>query len=718
MTETATSTAEPPDPNEQFTARELADATVAPDLTFRRMGRIALKALPFMRPMLVHIIAIMVLGALTGFVYTIVGTFIADLFSNKVLVGEKIQPVQAFFLGLDDSYVKAEFNADGKSPAAEDALGRKTDTSEGAAEDGRAAPPMKGNGAWGNQADAADPTIAEADRLAPDQRKRVRNRMYIWILSLGALGIIMGAIMGYYGSWTWQNVSQYLRVTMVERLEHLSLGFHSGSRSGDAIYRIFQDSGQIVNVLSQAIIGPIMQTYPLLIALAFLFGFDPWLLLAVLLAVVPMVWLTVKFTPRIRRRSVANRAANSNLTSRLQEVFTALKVVKASGAENLVLARFDRDSHKALDAALYLRFEMVLLSLLVMMIGGATIIALEYLTVGWVIEERETLLGAWAAAFIGFTLWNLGAFHAANGRIGESIGTTHGLIRLWCMIQDLFVGLERAFYFLDLKPEVFDPEHPVAYPSAIERVTWEDVHFRYKEGAPVLAGVNLQADVGTVTAIVGTTGSGKSTLMSLLLRLYDPHRGSIRINDVDIRDVKIDDIRANSAIALQKNVLFTGKVADNIGYAVAGVSRRDVERAAGIACADAFIREMDGGYDSELGERGSKLSSGQRQRITIARAVIRNTPILILDEPTASLDAQTEHQVLANLTEWGEDKVVFLITHRLSTIRNADQIAFLEDGRIAETGDHDELMAKPDGRYRSFVLAETIGADNEGGEPS
>jgi ABC-type multidrug transport system fused ATPase/permease subunit len=701
MTDTTEAMAETPDPNEQFTARELADTTAAPDFTFRRMGRIALKALPFMRPMLAHIIVILFLGFLMGFVTTSILTLYQNLLSDKVLVGEKIQPGQAFLLGLDDSYVKQEFVGD------EDKAGRD-----------RLALPKTGKGAWDKDSDATEPTIAEADKLTPDQRKRVRNRMYVWLMFMGALGIILGAILRYYGAWTWQNVSQYLRVTMVERLEHLSLGFHSDSRAGDAIYRIFQDSAQIVNLLSQAIIGPIMQMWPLALALAFILAFDQMLFLSIVLAAIPMVWLTVKFTPRIRRRSVANRVANSNLTSRLQEVFSALKVVKASGAENLVLERFDRDSHRALDAALYLRFEMALLSLLVIMIGGAVVIALEYVTAGWVIQKRETLLWGWAAAYIAFELWTLGAFQAASGRIEESFRTGHGLIRLWCMIQDLFIGLERAFYFLDLKPEVLDPDDPVAYPSPITSVTWEDVHFAYKEGQPVLKGVNLQAEVGTVTAIVGSTGCGKSTLMSLLLRLYDPYRGTVRINGVDIRDVTIDDIRTNSAIALQKNVLFTGKVADNIGYAVAGASRQDIERAAETACADPFIREMDGGYDCELGERGSKLSSGQRQRLTIARAVIRNTPILILDEPTASLDAETEHQVLANLAEWGKDKVVFLITHRLSTIRNADQIALLEDGRIAETGSHDELMARSDGRYRRFVLAETLGTDNGGRESS
>ena len=197
--------------------------------------------------------------------------------------------------------------------------------------------------------------------------------------------------------------------------------------------------------------------------------------------------------------------------------------------------------------------------------------------------------------------------------------------------------------------------------------------------------------------------------MSLLLRLYDPAAGSVCLNGVDVRDMAVDDLRGHIAIALQQNVLFAATVADNIGYASRGATRRDIEAAARVACADEFIRDMADGYDTELGERGGKLSTGQRQRLSIARAIVRDTPILILDEPTASLDAETEQRLLANLSDWGRDRIVFLITHRLSTIRNADQIAFLEDGRIGEVGSHDALMANPDGGYRRFVAAETEG---------
>ena len=173
----------------------------------------------------------------------------------------------------------------------------------------------------------------------------------------------------------------------------------------------------------------------------------------------------------------------------------------------------------------------------------------------------------------------------------------------------------------------------------------------------------------------------------------------------------VDDVRANTSIALQKNTLFAGTVANNIGYAAANAKRADLKAAARIACADEFVEAMPKGYDTELGERGGKLSAGQRQRLSIARAIVRDTQILILDEPTASLDARTEQQVLANLAEWGRGKVIFLITHRLSTIRNADEIAFLEDGRIVEHGRHDDLMSREGGKYRSFVNAEIAGSE-------
>lgn len=656
----------------QETARALSDENEAPEVTAKRMGSVIVRSVPFMRPMLVHIVAIFLFGLFLTLMFLVAGTIRADLWDNKMMVNDKLQPAQAFFLFVDKTYLRSEFL------------------------DEQELEEVREQGFEGN-------------KLTADQRKTIRNRMLMWFFAGDILGIILAFLLRYYPSWVWQNVNHYLRVAMVEKLEYLSLSFHHSNRSGDAIYRIYQDSSMVVNVLDEVVVGPFNDIRDLLIAFLFIFAFDPLLGVVCILSFIPMAVITAYATPIIRRLAVRNRVTNSNLTSRIQETFAALKVVKANNAESIVVDRFDVDAHKALDAALYVRFGMVALSFIVAIVGGLVIIGLEYLLIKWVLEERETNVPGWAIVFVGFMVWNLAAFNSANGRVGQVVGTGRGFVRLWCMLQDMFIGLERAFYFLDLEPKVRDPEDPVDFPEHVQTVAWDDVHFEYENGARVLNGVDLSARAGMITAIVGVTGSGKSTLMSLLLRLYDPISGRVTINETDIRDFRLDDIRRNHAIAMQKNVLFTGKVTDNVAFGLPDVDFDAVERACEIACADEFIQELNEGYDTNLGERGAKLSAGQRQRLTIARAVIRDTPILILDEPTASLDAKTEHRVLENLSEWGKDKVVFLITHRLSTIRNADNIAFLEDGKVVEAGSHDELLNIEDGRYRRFVEAEEVG---------
>ena len=640
-------------------AVEATIGTVMPAITLRRMGALMLKTWPFIRPMLKHLILFMAVGLVASIIFSGTALLAQDLFSNKVLMGNKLQPLQAALLLLDDTYVT---------------------------------------------------TGADGETMNATQRKVVRDLL----VACFAVGVVVGltllALLGYYGTWIWHCINQNLRVEMIERAEHLSLKYHSHARVGDAIFRVYQDSSMIINVVEQGIVAPIVTLYAILLALAFIAFFDPMVAFMCIVVAVPMVWLTVLFTPRIRQRAWKNRRAASDLTSRLQESFSAIKIVKANRAEQRIWRRFDQDSYRALDAAFYLRLEIIALTLLVMTIGGITMIALEYVMVNWVIEERETFLGALVVAFIGFSIWNLGAFQHATGYVSETMHSSFNFMRLWTRLQDLFMGLERAFFFIDLQPEVADPDNSIAFPSPIESVDWQDIDFSYATDRIVLQSLDLTARAGAITAIVGTTGSGKSTLMSLLLRLYDPDRGSVLLNDVNLKDLKVDDIRHNMAIALQKNVLFATSVVENIGYA-GDYNREQIKVAARIACADDFINELPDGYDTELGERGGKLSTGQRQRLSIARAIVRDTPILILDEPTASLDAETEHQLLENLAEWGTDRVVFIITHRLSTIRSTDRIAFLEDGRIVEYGAHDDLMALAGGRYRQFVEAETHGTD-------
>ncbi|MCY3884935.1 MAG: ABC transporter ATP-binding protein [Gammaproteobacteria bacterium] len=707
------------------TSRALVDPDATPEITARRMGSVIVRSVPFMWPMIVHIIVFFVLGTILTYLFTLTGFFTSDVWDNKVLVNDKLQPFQAFVLLVDDSYLRPQYvekdeeeSAQQGDSAIDPDLEAILESSEKFIED----PAI--DVLWADyltercttfvgELTSFDPRID----LCKAQRRVVRNHMLVWIAIGEVFGIVLWAFYFYYPSWVWQNVNHYLRVAMVERLEHLSLTFHYHNRSGDAIYRIYQDSSMVVNVLNELVVGPLEDIRNLSIVFVFLYWFNPWFALIVLGSFIPMAIVTAYGTPYIRRLSVANRVLNSNFTSRLQETFAALKVVKANCAEPIVLERFNVDSQKALDAALYLRFGMIALSLIVAIVGGLVALGLEFTIIRWTtLGDRATAIPTWALVFIGFSIWNLAAYRKANEQVDKSIGAARGFVRLWCMLQDLFIGLERAFYFLDLEPNVTSAESPLPYPKKIESVTWNDVHFEYEDGSKVLYGVNLEAKPGQITAIVGSTGSGKSTLMSLLLRLYDPTSGVVSINGTDLRELDLDDVRSNTAIALQKNVLFTSTVSENISFGNRDADHEEIVAAAKIACAHEFIEELEDGYQTQLGERGSKLSSGQRQRLTIARAVIRNDPLLILDEPTASLDAKTEHEVLRNLAEWGGDKVVFLITHRLSTIRNADNIAFLEDGVVVEIGSHEELMSRRDGRYRAFVEAEEIGVTGTTGD--
>lgn len=640
-----------------------------------------------MRPLLAHLLFLLGLAGV-GMVSGMAGIFVgADLFLNKVLIGEKLQPLQATVLFLGDEYVTTDPQQLGESLDLDKdrVLGDKSE-------------------------EAKSVELDPEEQLTPDQRRTVRDRFILWGIVGGVFFTLLGFGSWYYGTWIWQNVNQNLRVAMIERAESLSLRYHDHARVGDAIFRVYQDSSMIVNLIQGAILSPAMTAVSLLFTFAIVIAFDPLIAGFALIAAIPFVLLLIKSTKRIQRRSLANRVANSNLTSHIQESFTAVKVLRVNGSEPQIHEQFDRDSKRALDAAYHLRLDMVLLTLAIAFIGGVLVIGSEYVLAHWVIAERETFLGAAVAGLIGFAIWNLGGFEIARGRIESLAGSARYLLGIWMRMQDLFIALRRAFDLLDTPLEVKETSNPVTYPDPIQTVAWNRVSFSYaSEAGPVFTNLSLTAEAGTVTAIVGATGSGKSTMMSLLLRLFDPDAGEVTLNGIDLRELKLADVRQNCAIALQKNVLFNETVANNIAFGAGNVSRTEIERAAEIANADSFVRALEKGYDTELGERGGKLSAGQRQRISIARAVVRNTPILILDEPTASLDARNEQRVLTNLAEWGTDKIILLITHRMSTIQNADQIALLEQGQIVETGTYPELTTKPEGRFAAFAQSELLG---------
>ena len=605
----------------------------------------------YLLPQLRHFVLYGVLTGLTMLLEMGAVLLVYDLLTNKVLQGEPLTELQAGLLGFErERFVAVE-------------------------------------------------TLDAAARLT------LRTVFLVVAGALISIGFALGTGLTYYLTWILQRVNQDLRLAMLDAAVHLSLRYHDDAPVGDGIYRVYQDSAMVTNVVQNGLIAPATALVNLLIALVTVSLFAPWLGLLLLVAVVPSVFVARAFAPRLRHGSARARAANSALTSHIQESVHGARVLKAHQAEGRAFEAFRQRSFRALDRAYELRRSVALLNLAVFVLTALAVIGADYLMAQWVWAEEPTF-GYGVIAFVGFAVWNLGAFQAAQDRNATLSAGSVTLANLWSLLQDMGVGLARAFFLLDQEPEVRDRPGAVAMPAVERGVRFRGVDFAYRPGVPVLRGVDFEARPGTVTAVVGVSGAGKSTLMRLLLRLYEVDAGAIEIDGVDLRDIRVQSLRGGIGIVLQENALFPTTVAENIRFAAPDADDDAVAAAATTACADEFVRDLPEGYATELGERGAKLSTGQRQRISIARAVVKNAPILLLDEPTASLDVATERQVLARLAEWGRDKVIFLVTHRIGTIRRADRILFLEEGVLVEEGDHAALMARPDGRYRAFVTTE------------
>ena len=537
--------------------------------------------------------------------------------------------------------------------------------------------------------------------------------IYFWI-AFGAflIQLPLNVINPYYNMWIMQRINQDLRLALLERWHQLSLNYHSGHRTGDSIYRIYQDSAMVTAVIGH-MIGLTLALMSYYTCVVFVTLLSPWIgLMAGTIAIPALIW-GYWAMPRVRTRTLVYRAATSDVTSTIQETFSAIRLIKSFNATDRAQRRLEEDSVVAFNAAYRVRWLIALVTIVMFTVVCVFLIGGEFTMAYWANRADPT----WAVdliALIGvsFVVWNLASFSWTRDQFRESANDVRKLLRDWMTAQDMAMGLRRVFDILDIEPDVQDRADAKPMPGFAREIRFEDVAFGYDEARPVLDGVNFSAKPGTITAIIGPTGSGKSTTMALLLRLFDPSRGSITIDGTDIREFTVESLRSNIAIALQENVLFAMSVRDNICYSASGATDAQVERAVSVSAMDEYVNGLPHGLDTLLSDRGGKLSTGQRQRLSIARAIVRDTPILVLDEPTAALDAATEHQVMQNLAEWssgsgtGQRRAIFLITHRISTIRRADNILYVDDGHIVEAGDHATLMQKDGGRYRAFVEAE------------
>ena len=555
------------------------------------------------------------------------------------------------------------------------------------------------------------------EQLTNDQRRElIWAYVFVALLSFG-VQLPLQVINPYYNMWIMQRINQDLRLALISRWHQLSLSYHSGHRTGDSIFRIYQDSAMVTAVVGHMINMTLaMMSYYTCVVLVTIL--NPWLGLAAGVLVVPALLWAGWAMPRMRMRALVYREATSDVTSTIQESFSSIKLIKAFGTAGRAQQRLEDDSVVAFNAAFRVK-NLIAIVTIVMYTVAALFMAGGTSFMAWWAYQGEPTWFVELLALVGlsFVAWNLASFTWTRDQFHESSGDIRKLLRDWMTAQDLAMGLRRVFDILDIEPDVQDRPDAKAFGGLVRDISFENVSFAYEPERPVLSDVSFTAVPGSITAIIGPTGSGKSTLMALLLRLFDPDSGRVSIDGNDLLDYRIASLRAAIAIALQENVLFAMSVRDNIRYVAPDATEGQIRTAIHVAAMDDYVDGLPSGLDTVLSDRGGKLSTGQRQRLSIARAVVRDTPIVVLDEPTAALDAATEHRVMQNLAEWASgaggqgSRAIFLITHRISTIRRADNILYLDGGRIVESGNHASLMQLEGGRYRGFVEAESTLTD-------
>ena len=412
-----------------------------------------------------------------------------------------------------------------------------------------------------------------------------------------------------------------------------------------------------------------------------------WKLTLILLVVYPIAFAPViALGNSVRKRSKKAQKQIGEVTSLLSESFQSARVVKAYGLEDYQKARAKKGFVERSRLFLKVLTDKAAVDPILEITGGLALVGILALT-AWRIAQGDTSLGN----FVGV----IGAVAVAAPEL-RALGTLNAVA------QEGGAAADRVFEIVDSKPTIKDRTDAVSLKDAKGGIEFRDVHFVYPDGSVALKGLNFSANPGETVALVGPSGSGKSTIFNLLLRLYDPLTGTVAIDGNDIRGFVGGSVRRSTALVAQEALLFDDTIAANIALGRMGASRDEIKQAAKDANAHDFILALPGGYDAMAGEMGRNLSGGQRQRIALARAILRGAPILMLDEATSALDAESEAKVQAALSEFSRDRTTLVIAHRLSTVRSADRIVVIEDGKAVEEGTHNELMSRA-GAYKRLV---------------
>jgi ATP-binding cassette, subfamily B, bacterial len=521
------------------------------------------------------------------------------------------------------------------------------------------------------------------DFLRPGPAARSDWRIWIPLLCVALIVIQL-----FWGMMNW--ITNYLfvkiglqallklRTDLYSYLQSLSLKFHDARRSSDSSFRVAYDSQSIQTIYNKGFTNIFASVITLVGTFLIMLRLD-WQLTMVSLAIVPLVVGTIYlFAQRIRRESTTIQEQESAVLTQAQEGLSSIRMVHAFGREEFEVLQFQHQARQSLQANLRLTLTNVNSALVIstlMVIGTA---AMYYIGSLHVLRGTLTL-----GSLLVFSAYLLMLYQPL-----ESLTYT-----AWAM-EGATAGAKRCFEVLDREDDVRDSPNAVTISSAKGAIAFQSVNFGYAGDRHVLRDVDLRIEPNQIVGLVGGTGAGKSTLMSLVPRFYDPSTGFVMLDDRDVREITKKSLRAQIAIVLQDTLLFSTTVRENIAYGRPDATEEEIIEAARRAQADEFIRQMPDNYNSPVGERGGHLSVGQRQRIGIARAFLKNAPILLLDEPTSALDPTTEAAIMETIQELMRGRTTLIATHRLATIHGLDQIIVLEHGRVVEQGRGPELIAR------------------------
>jgi ATP-binding cassette subfamily B protein len=490
----------------------------------------------------------------------------------------------------------------------------------------------------------------------------------------------VGALCSYAEKYLTTSVGQWvmhdLRRMLYSHIQKLSLSYHDQKQTGDLISRVTGDIDAIQSFITSGLLSALVNILTLLGMIGVMFYIN-WKFTLIALSVAPALFVVVyTYTRRIKKAAREVRKKEGEILSVIQEVFSSIRVVKAFAREDYEQKRLENESLESVELALRARSLKAKLSPLVEIIVATGTCLVLWFGARMVLDGSLT-----AGSLVLFILY-----------LGKMYKPMQELSKMTDSFSKAEVGYERIREVLETERDVRDVRGARPAPRFKGQIDFEDVSFSYQPDIPILDHVSFKIEPGQVAAIVGPTGAGKSTIIGLIPRFYDPVSGVVKIDGIDVRRFKQKSLRRQISFVLQDTLLFHAPIWTNIAYGKPDASRAEILRAAELANAHEFIEKMPDGYNTMIGERGITLSGGQRQRIAIARAIIRNTPILIMDEPSSGLDAGSEKLVFEALDRLMKGKTSIVIAHRLSTIREADIIFVVKDGKIVEQGNHETLL--------------------------